>query len=301
MALSHLRSPEELARCLLENDRRPDPDHTLAAIKHRQRLLRSWGISHGATILEIGCGQGDCTVVLADAVGDGGLVVGIDPAPDDYGIPSLGRAHKHVKASVVGKQIQFIRSDAVSYLTSPTGVTRFDFIVLCHCIWYLSEPSKLAEIFDLARSHARTQTILLAEFGMAASVPAAVPHVLVACAVNALESVLTTETLRNMHCVTTPRQIADAAERGGWIVKEEDLLVPEAEQRDGWREVVMVLEKPHRQVYENDVESLGVSEKIKSMLLAARDAVEESVRRLDGGLAKVRNMDVWVVRFNLAQ
>jgi SAM-dependent methyltransferase len=146
-----LRPPEDLQKCLLENDRSPDPDHTLAAIKHRQRLVRFWGLTRGARILEIGCGQGDCTVVLADAVGPQGLVVGIDPGPDDYGIPSLGRAHKHVKASVVGKQIEFVRSDAAGYLTSPTLAHRFDFIVLAHCVWYLAEPGLLTEIFELAR------------------------------------------------------------------------------------------------------------------------------------------------------
>lgn len=31
------------------------------------------------------CGQGDCTIVLADAVGEGGHVDAVDPGSPDYG------------------------------------------------------------------------------------------------------------------------------------------------------------------------------------------------------------------------
>lgn len=296
-----LRPPEELQKCLLENDRSPDPAHTLAAIKHRQRLVRFWGITRGASILEIGCGQGDCTVVLADAVGPEGVVVGIDPGSDDYGIPSLGRAHKHVKASVVGKQIEFVRSDAAGFLTSPTVLDRYDFIVLAHCVWYLAGPDLLAEIFELARRYARAPTVLLAEYGSVTSVPAAIPHVLAAVAVSALESLLSTTSFRNIKCAVSPRQMRDAAAKSSWEVRKSVSLEPKEEQRDGWREVVMILREPYRKMFEDHVESLDVSEKTKSMLLAARDVVQESVERVDGGLAKVRNMDVWVARFELAE
>ncbi|OIW29108.1 S-adenosyl-L-methionine-dependent methyltransferase [Coniochaeta ligniaria NRRL 30616] len=296
-----LRPPEELQKCLLENDRRPDPDHTLAAIKHRQRLVRFWGVTRGASVLEIGCGQGDCTVVLADAVGSEGTVVGIDPGADDYGTPSLRAAHKHVKASVVGKQIEFVRSDAAGYLTSPTVLDRYDFIVLSHCVWYLAEPGLLTEIFELAYRYGRAPTVLLAEYGSVTSVPAAIPHVLAAVAVNALESLLRAPSFRNIKCTATPRQMRDAAAKGGWVMSTSEFLEPEEAQRDGWREVVMILEKPYSKMFEDHVESLDVGEKTKSMLLAARDAVHESVQRVDGGLAKIRNMDVWAARFELAE
>ena len=52
---------------------------------HRLELLRRFKISDASKILEPGCGQGDCTVVLADTVGEGGSVVGVDPADLDYG------------------------------------------------------------------------------------------------------------------------------------------------------------------------------------------------------------------------
>ena len=41
---------------------------------HRLQLLNFWDIMPGSRVLELGCGQGDCTVPLADAVGENGHV-----------------------------------------------------------------------------------------------------------------------------------------------------------------------------------------------------------------------------------
>lgn len=39
----------------------------------------------GAKVLELGCGQGDSTAVLAAIVGSAGHVTGVDPGSLDYG------------------------------------------------------------------------------------------------------------------------------------------------------------------------------------------------------------------------
>lgn len=52
---------------------------------HRVLLMQHWKIPVGSKVLELGCGQGDCTTVLAHAVGDEGAVVAVDPADLDYG------------------------------------------------------------------------------------------------------------------------------------------------------------------------------------------------------------------------
>ncbi|KAH8902636.1 hypothetical protein BR93DRAFT_987832 [Coniochaeta sp. PMI_546] len=159
---------------------------------------------------------------------------------DDYGIPALRRAHKHVKASVVGKQIEFVRSDAIDYLTSPTILDRYDFIVLSHCLNLACSP-----VFSsLLHHYSRAPVILLAEYGSLTSQPAATPHVLAAVAVNALESLLSTTLFRNMKCTVSPRNVSDAADEGGRVVRKSAFLEPKEEQRDGWREVVMILENP---------------------------------------------------------
>lgn len=52
---------------------------------HRLALLDHWNLPAGSKVLELGCGQGDCTTVLAAAVGEQGSVVAVDPAGLDYG------------------------------------------------------------------------------------------------------------------------------------------------------------------------------------------------------------------------
>jgi ubiquinone/menaquinone biosynthesis C-methylase UbiE len=52
---------------------------------HRLALLQQWNISTSSKVLELGCGQGDCTTVLASAVGEKGRVIAVDPAELSYG------------------------------------------------------------------------------------------------------------------------------------------------------------------------------------------------------------------------
>ena len=55
-------------------------------LAHRIHLVKDvFDIPLGAKVLEIGPGQGDCTVVLAAAVGDEGRVDAVDPGDLDYG------------------------------------------------------------------------------------------------------------------------------------------------------------------------------------------------------------------------
>lgn len=59
----------------------------LGQTEHRINLINSWGIAPGEKVLELGCGQGDCSVSLAAAVGETGKVVAVDPGRLDYGLP----------------------------------------------------------------------------------------------------------------------------------------------------------------------------------------------------------------------
>ena len=55
--------------------------------KHRSQILKHLHIKPGSShVLEVGCGQGDATVVLAETLGENGQITAIDPAPLDYGM-----------------------------------------------------------------------------------------------------------------------------------------------------------------------------------------------------------------------
>lgn len=80
---------EELARLCLH-----DPNNLniqLSQTKHRIQLLSHFPIHPGSRVLEIGCGQGDCTAVLAELVGDSGHVTAIDPADLTYGMAATSQ------------------------------------------------------------------------------------------------------------------------------------------------------------------------------------------------------------------
>lgn len=68
----HFQTPEELAKYHLQDPKSMNMVHSIASMAHRQRLVKLWSIPRGASVLEIGCGQGDFTIVLAeDAVATG--------------------------------------------------------------------------------------------------------------------------------------------------------------------------------------------------------------------------------------
>lgn len=74
---------QAIASLSLQTD--SSPDVQLGQTEHRINLIKSWDITVGEHILELGCGQGDCTAALATAVGEEGKVVAVDPASLNYG------------------------------------------------------------------------------------------------------------------------------------------------------------------------------------------------------------------------
>lgn len=75
---------EEIARLCLH-----DPNNfgiQLSQTNHRLQILHCFPISLGSRVLEIGCGQGDATAVLAELVGEFGHITAVDPADLSYGM-----------------------------------------------------------------------------------------------------------------------------------------------------------------------------------------------------------------------
>lgn len=74
---------ESIARLSLHDPKHFSVQHSQTL--HRLALLENWNIANGSNVLELGCGQGDCTTVLASIVGERGKVVAVDPEDLEYG------------------------------------------------------------------------------------------------------------------------------------------------------------------------------------------------------------------------
>jgi SAM-dependent methyltransferase len=141
---------EDLATLMAANA--ISPDAQLRQTRVRVRLVDEWQIAEGARVLEIGCGQGDTTAVLADAVGRRGRVVAVDRADASYGAPvSLGDSARRLAQGPLGDRIEFrFGFDALDPANAfPDDA--FDAVVLAHCTWYFDSLVQLAETFRRIR------------------------------------------------------------------------------------------------------------------------------------------------------
>ncbi|MFE6909662.1 class I SAM-dependent methyltransferase [Streptomyces erythrochromogenes] len=132
------------------------PDSQLSQTRHRAGLVASWNIAPGSTVLEVGCGQGDMTAVLAEAVGPRGRVVAVDVAEPSYGAPvTLGESAARLAAGPLGSRIDFrfgtdVLDPSVDF---PEGT--FDHVVLAHCSWYFASLGQLRDTLARVRPWAR--------------------------------------------------------------------------------------------------------------------------------------------------
>jgi SAM-dependent methyltransferase len=254
-------------------------------LKHRFDLLQSWygGLPsitqdlRSATVLEIGCGQGDMTIPLAHFAK---RVDAIDPAPLDYGSPfTLGEAQATVSRHF-GDKIRWIQQDPIEYMSSQEAQDSIpDVVVLAHSIFYFASEDYLARLLRQIRSlasgrEAGSTRLVVAEWGMRASNPAAEAHVLAAKAqgVNPLPD-------GNVRVVITPEKIKEIALGCDWrLIKEHWVEAPDLD--DGQWEVGLARETAHG----------GQT----SPLLVE---MERAVEKLQGGRAGA--MDVWTAVFEL--
>jgi ubiquinone/menaquinone biosynthesis C-methylase UbiE len=130
------------------------PAIQLTQTRFRLSVVDAWGISPGAAVLEVGCGQGDMTAALADAVGPGGRVVGVDPAPASYGSPvTLGESAEFLRNSALGQRVD-VRFD-FDVLKDGFPADSFDDVVLSHCGWYFASVDQLRSTLERVRPWAR--------------------------------------------------------------------------------------------------------------------------------------------------
>ncbi|KAJ4002787.1 hypothetical protein NW752_009441 [Fusarium irregulare] len=255
---------------------------------HRLNILNFFKIPTSSNILEIGCGQGTCTVVLGHFAGPSGHVDALDPAPLDYGAPyTLGQAQDHIIKGEMGDRITFRQRKLEDFLQE-TGDKKWDCAVLVHCIWYLDNEETLRSMLRALRG--RVDRLCIAEYSMQASSPAAVPHILAAFA-QATLAAHHPESEANIRCLLTPTDIKRIACQVGWKVEEETTIAPDEKLQDGKWEVGGV-KSPE---FLEDVEKFVKDTKVKTLLRSQREAVSKADEQFSGG--KIRTMDVWAATF----
>ncbi|KAI5917606.1 hypothetical protein F4810DRAFT_716265 [Camillea tinctor] len=271
---------------------------------HRLALLQHWDIPSGSKVLELGCGQGDCTTVLAYAVGEEGRVVAVDPAGLDYGAPyTLGRAQGHISQGPLGRRITWVQQTPLDYLSSlpclcsatslpPSSESKaFDAAVLAHSLWYFTSPSLILSTFHALKQH--TQRLLLGEWSLIATHPSAQPHVLAALTQAALECRKPKSSVSNVRTVVGPKQLTELALAAGWQLESEIRVQGGEGLLDGQWEVSACLSSS----FEREVMEQVSDERERAVVLALRDACEASPENVQGGRERVRTMDVWVANF----
>lgn len=262
-------------------------------LKHRLNILQAWfgdlssttpEALRDASILEIGCGQGDMTVPLAHFAG---TVDAIDPAPLTYGSPlTLGQAQERVSkyfditsGEYASGKIHWIQDDPIEYISNPKSPFDVDVVVLAHSLFYLPSEDYLAKLLQKCRSVCHYKSagelkLVIAEWGMRASNPAAEAHVL---AVKAQEANPLPD--GNVRVVVTPERIKEIAASSGWkLVREHWIEAPDLD--DGHWEVGCARET-----------------KREGQELPLLKDMERAVERLEGGRAAA--MDVWTAVFTL--
>jgi ubiquinone/menaquinone biosynthesis C-methylase UbiE len=142
-----------------------EPDHGLRAAGTRaawSRLLTAWLPSDPSSVLDVGCGTGSLSALVAEA---GHRVTGVDLSPR---MIDQARA----KLSAAGLPARFLVGDGAA---PPTGDERFDALLSRHLVWTLPDPEAA-----LAGWTARIRpggTLILVEGRWRESGQAGVPYV----------------------------------------------------------------------------------------------------------------------------
>jgi len=104
-----------------------------------RRYFADAGVAHGMRVIEIGCGGGEITQVLAELVGSSGAVVAIDRNQD-----ALAIARDRMKEQKI-EHVQLVSADAAGDLTSLRSLEHESFDVLAgrRVLMYLQDPAEV--------------------------------------------------------------------------------------------------------------------------------------------------------------
>lgn len=206
--------------------------------QHRLHLAEFWGIHAGEKVLEIGCGQGDTTAVLAYLTGNTGSVHAVDIASPDYGAPeTLGEAVAKLQQSPIGEHITVSFDTDILDPEVDFPENSFDTIVFSHSSWYVASQETLLEMFTKLNKWGKR--LVFAEWDTRVTESHQLPHFLAALLQAQYESFRYT-TEANIRTLITPEDSLMLAEKAGWRITKE-ATIPSKQLQDGEWEVAMTI------------------------------------------------------------
>jgi SAM-dependent methyltransferase len=239
----------------------------MAERSHRKKLIDFWRIGEGVSVLEIGCGQGETTLALAETVGNSGFVHSIDCADENYGSPeTLGEARNRIMGSELGKQIKIeLGVDILSDSFKP--LKRYDYVLLSHCSWYFTSYEQLTAIF--AKSRELADTLCFAEWDLRITNINQLCHYK-SCHVQAICNGYSVNPRSNIKTLFHHSEIISATRDANWVLADEISFASSDLQDAVWERGNVV------RSYKNIVENGAMPEKLKSLLNAEIFDIEHS-------------------------
>lgn len=248
---------DEIVDCMLLTNQEIQQTQT----DHRMKLVDFWEIKSGDRVLEVGCGQGDTTAVLANAVGSNGFVQGIDIAPRSYGAPfTLGDATDHLKKSLLGNRMDFKLATNILQGDITFSDLEFDVAVLSHASWYFSSKEELTRMLILLSKWANR--VCYAEWDPQITDVKQSSHQL-AVLTQASYEAFKKETQSNIRTFISPFDLKEIIAEHHWKIGEEASIYSEKMQDSRWE-----IEYTKNFIAKELEADLGVPDKFKSFLLS---------------------------------
>lgn len=225
-----MTSPEIIAGWLGNYTAEGKESEAQAAL--RQALSGPWQISPGEQVLELGCGQGDTTAVLADLVGINGKVIAIDPAPGSYGEPkTLAESQAVLLSSPIGSRIEFrndfdLYKDYINLENLP-----LDAVVMANCSWYFASKDEIRETLRLLKKIAKR--LCFSEWDLEVKQMNQTAHATAVSVQNLCHKhKLTTD--GNIRTPLMKAELLDLIRSAGWTLTEIEVVRPEKTSDHLW-------------------------------------------------------------------